>query len=144
MWKKSEWKNRWFWLFQKPQRTSGFHERTGKEVMVSGQLFDFFKEWERWYISQQGIWFLKASNRITLLDPNSRMRLVWKFFKSPMKCGEGILYQCEASMNFGNKHPIPAGMLKSRYPRITGYIGFNQFQVVLIFLNEPPVLGVWK
>jgi hypothetical protein len=113
-------------------------------VMVSGQLFDFFKEWERWYISQQGIWFLKASNRITLLDPNSRMRLVWKFFKSPMKCGEGILYQCEASMNFGNKHPIPAGMLKSRYPRITGYIGFNQFQVVLIFLNEPPVLGVWK
>jgi hypothetical protein len=30
--------------FQKPQRTAGFHERTRKEVMVSGQLFDFFKE----------------------------------------------------------------------------------------------------
>jgi hypothetical protein len=33
--KKSECKNHWFWLFQKPQRTA-------KEVMVCGQLF--FKE----------------------------------------------------------------------------------------------------
>jgi len=32
------------WLFQKPQRTAGFRERTGKEVMVSGQLFDFVNE----------------------------------------------------------------------------------------------------
>jgi hypothetical protein len=44
-------------------------------VMVCGQLFDFFKEWEWWYVSQQGIWFLKARNRITLLDPSGRTRL---------------------------------------------------------------------
>jgi hypothetical protein len=42
--KESERKKHWFWLFQKPQRTAGFHERTGKEVMVCGQLFDFVKE----------------------------------------------------------------------------------------------------
>jgi hypothetical protein len=89
-------------------------------VMVCGQLFDFFKEWEWWYVSQQGIWFLKARNRITLSDPSGRTGLVWKFLKSPVKFLKTIPYQCKASMNFGNKHPIPAGILKSRYPPITG------------------------
>ncbi len=107
-------------IISKPQRTAGFHERTGKEVMVCGQLFDFFKEWEWWYVSQQGIWFLKARNRITLSDPSGRTGLVWKFLKSPVKFLKTIPYQCKASMNFGNKHPIPAGILKSRYPPITG------------------------
>jgi len=33
-----------FGYFKNLKRTAGFHERTGKEVMVCGQLFDFVKE----------------------------------------------------------------------------------------------------
>jgi hypothetical protein len=42
--KNSEGKNHWFWLFEKPQRAAGFHEGTGREVMVCGQLLNFVKE----------------------------------------------------------------------------------------------------
>jgi len=34
LFEKSESKNRWFQLFQTPQRTARFHERTGNEPMV--------------------------------------------------------------------------------------------------------------
>jgi hypothetical protein len=33
-----------FGYFKNLKRTAGFHERTGKEVMFCGQLFDFVKE----------------------------------------------------------------------------------------------------
>jgi len=38
--KKSEWKNCWFQLFQKPESSCGFHEELEKNHLFYGELFD--------------------------------------------------------------------------------------------------------
>ncbi len=42
-------------VFQNPQRTVEFHERTSKEQMISGRSFEFYKKREPWLYIRQGI-----------------------------------------------------------------------------------------
>jgi hypothetical protein len=65
----SESKNRYSQLFQKPRRTCGSHERTGKEpVVFLNWLCDFLSIFEnRGYTPTPGLWFLRPA----VVTPNN-------------------------------------------------------------------------